>query len=323
VKLPRRQFVHLAAGAAALPAVSQIARAQTYPSRPVRLLVGSPPGLTPDVVARLIVEPLSVRLGQQVIVDNRPGAGSNVATEAGVRASPDGYTLLVVTITTAINATLYQGLNFEIARDIAPIVATFRSPLVMVVTVSLPAKTVSEFIAYAKANPGKINYCSAGFGSANNIAGELFKMMAGVDLIHVPYRGSYMPDLIAGQTQLTFTPLATAIEFIKAGKLRVLAVTGATHSEALPNVPALAEFVPGFEYNVWHGIGAPKNTPADIVNKLNAEINVVLADPKTKERFAVFGGTSLGGSPAEFGQLIAAETEKWGKVIRAAHIKVE
>ena len=323
MKLPRRTFLHLAAGAAALPPVSRIASAQTYPSRPVRLLVGYPPGLTPDVVARLIAEPLSVRLGQQVIVDNRPGAGSNIATEAVVRAPPDGYTLLVVTITNAVNSTLYQGLNFDIARDIAPIVATFRSPLVMVVTMSLPDKTVPELIADAKANPGKINYCSPGFGTANNIAGELFKMMAGVDLVHVPYRGNYMSDLIAGQTQLTFTPLATAIEFIKAGKLRVIAVTGAARSEALPDVPAVAEFLPGFEYNVWHGVGSPKNTPADIVNKLNAEINVVLADPKTKERFAVFGGTSLGGSPAEFGKFIAAETEKWAKVIKVANIKPE
>jgi len=323
MKLPRRKFLHLAAGASVLSSVSRFAQAQAYPSRPVRLIVGFPAGLTPDIVARLIAQPLSERLGQQVIVDNRPGAGSNIGAEAVVHAPADGYTLLVVTWANAVNATLYRGLNFDIVLDIAPIAGTFRSPLVMVVNPSFPAKTVPEFIAYAKASPGKINYASPGYGTASNMAGELFKMMAGVDLAHVPYRGSYMPDLIAGQVQATFTPIATAIEFVRASELRVLAVTGAARSDLLPAVPALAEFLPGYEAHVWHGIGTPKNTPAAIINKLNSEINAVLADPKTKERFAEVGGTVLGGSPADFGKLIADEIEKWGKVILAANIKVQ
>ena len=299
------------------------ATAQVYPSRPVQLVVGYPAGLTPDIVARLIAQSLSERLGQRVIVDNRPGAGSNVGTEAVVRAPADGYTLLVLTFANAVNATLYKGLNFDIVSDIAPVVGTFRSPTVMVVTPSFPAKTVPEFIAYAKANPGKINYASAGYGTVNNVAGEMFNTMAGVDLVHIPYRGSYMPDLLSGQVQATFAPIATVIEYIKAGKLRALAVTGAARSDALPGVPTLGEFLPGYEVSIWHGIGAPKNTPVEIISKLNIEINAVLADPKMKERFAALGGTAIGGSPADFGKLIAGETAKWGKVIRLAKIKPE
>jgi tripartite-type tricarboxylate transporter receptor subunit TctC len=302
---------------------SNSAAAQVYPSRPVQLVVGYPAGLTPDVVARLIAQLLTERLGQPVIVDNRPGAGSNVGTEVVVRAAADGYTLLALTFANAVNATLYQGLNFDIVRDIAPVVGTFRSPAVLVVTTALPAKTVPELIAYAKANPGKLNYASAGYGTLNNVAGEMFKTMAGVNLIHVPYRGSYMPDLLSGQVQVTFAPIATVIEHIKAGKIRVLAVTGKTRSDALPDVPAIGEFLPGYDVSVWHGIGAPKNTPVEIINKLNNEMNAVLADPKMKARFAALGGTALGGAPADFGKLIAAETVKWGKVIRMANIKPE
>jgi tripartite-type tricarboxylate transporter receptor subunit TctC len=297
------------------------AEAQDYPTRPVHLVVGYPAGLTPDIVARLIAQSLSERLGQQVIIDNRPGAGSNIGTEAVVRAPADGYTLLVLTFANAVNATLYNGLNFDLQRDIAPVVGTFRSPAVMVVAPSFPAKTVPEFIAYAKANPGKVNYASAGYGTVNNVAGEMFNAMAGVELVHVPYRGSYMPDLLGGQVQVTFAPIATVIEYIKAGKLRALAVTGATRSDALLGVPTMGEFLPGYEANLWHGIGAPRDTPREIVDKLNKVINDVLADPKINERFAVLGGTVLGGSPGDFGGLIADEIKKWAKVIRLANIK--
>jgi len=323
MKLPRRQFLHLAAGAAALPAISRNAFALDYPTRPVRLVVGFPAGLTPDITARIVGQALSERLGRQVIVDNRPGAGSNIAAEAVVRAPPDGYTLLAVTFTNAVNTTLYQGLNFDLARDIAPIVGTFRSPLLMVVNPSLPVKTVPEVIAYAKANPGKINYASPGFGTASNVAGELFKMMAGVDLVHVPYRGSFMPDLLAGQVQAGFFAPPTVIEFIRAGKLRLLAVTAPARVDALPDIPSVAEFVPDFELYIWNGIGAPKSTPSDVINKLNAEIDAVLADPNTKARFAEVGGTVIGGTSANFGKLIADETDKWAKVIKFANIKPE
>jgi tripartite-type tricarboxylate transporter receptor subunit TctC len=323
VKLPRRNFLHLAAVAAVLRAFPRVASALDYPTRPVRLVVGFPAGLTPDITARIVGQALSERLGRQVIVDNRPGAGSNIAAEAVVRAPPDGYTLLAVTFTNAINTTLYQKQNFDLARDIAPIAGTFRSPLLLVVNPSLPVKTVPEFIAYAKANPGKINYASPGFGTGSNVAGELFKMMTGVDLVHVPYRGSYMPDLLAGQVQAGFIAVPTGIEFIRADKLRVLAVTGATSVDALPDIPSVAEFVPGFECYIWNGIGAPKRTPSDVINKLNAEIDAVLADPNTKARFAEIGGTVIGGTSANFGKLIADETDKWAKVIRAAGIKAE
>ena len=323
MKLPRRAFLHLAASAAALPAATRIAKADTYPSRPVRMIVGFPAGSATDIVGRLIAQSLSERLGQQVVVDNRTGAATNIAAEVVVRAAPDGYMLLAMTITNAINATLYQGLNFDIVRDIAPIVGTFRSPVIMVVNLAVPAKTLPEFIAYAKANPGKINYASLGYGSAPNVNGELFKMMAGVDLVHVPYRGNPVPDLLGGQVQVFFSPAPFTIGYVKAGTLRALAVSGATRLDALPDIPTMGEFVPGFETYIWHGIGAPKSTPANIIGKLNNEINAVLADPKMKERFAEVGGTVIGGSPAEFGKLISDEIERWAKVIKFAGIKPE
>ena len=320
MKIPRREFLHLGAAAAALSVNSRIAMADTYPSRPAHLIVGFPAGYATDIIARLIAESLSQRLGQQVIVENRPGAATNIAAEDVVNATPDGYTLLAVTVTNAVNATLYKKLNFNLVSDIAPIAATFRSPNVLVVTPSLPPKTLPEFIAYAKANPGKINYASAGYGSAPNVNAELFKMMAGVDLVHVPYSGSFIPDLLSGQVQCAIPPIPLAIANIRAGKLRALAVTSAKRSDALPDIPAVAEFVPGFEASIWHGIGAPKNTPAAIVNKLNHEINAVLSDPKVKERFAGLGGAPIGGSPEEFRTLITDEVAKWGKVIRVANI---
>jgi tripartite-type tricarboxylate transporter receptor subunit TctC len=298
-------------------------RAQVYPMRPVRLVVGYSPGLTPDIVARLLAQSLSERLGQQVIVDNRPGAGSNLGTETVVHAPADGYTLLVVTFANAVNATLYKSLNFDLERDIVPIAATFQSPTLMVVAPSFPARSVPEFISYAKANPGKINYGSGGYGTVNNVAGEMFNTLAGIDLVHVPYRGNYVPGLLAGQVQLTFAPVATVIEYVKAGKLRVLAVTGASRSEGLPDVPSLAEFLPGYEANVWHGIGAPKDTSPQIIQKLNTEINGILADTDMKKRFADLGGKPIGGSPGDFGNLLTREIEKWGKVVRMANIKVE
>jgi tripartite-type tricarboxylate transporter receptor subunit TctC len=299
------------------------AAAQDYPTRPVHLIVGFAPGLTPDIVARLIAQPLSERLGQQVIVENRSGAGSNIGTETVVHAPADGYTLLVLTLANAVNATLYGGLHFDIAHDIAPVAATFRSPTVMVVAPSFPAKTLPEFIAYARAHPGQINYASAGYGTVNNIAGELFNATAGVQLVHVPYRGSYMPDLLGGQVQVTLAPIATVIESVKAGKLRALAVTSATRSDALPDIPTVTEFLPGYEASVWHGIGAPKNTPTAIVDKLNKQINAVLAEPQMKARFAGLGGSAIGGSAADFGTLISDEIKKWGSVIRMANIKPE
>jgi len=319
----RRQALYLTAAAALLPVMSRFAWADNYPSRPVRLIEGYPPGLTPDIVARLIAQSLSERLGQEFIVDNRPGAGSNLAAEMVIKSAPDGYTLLVMTITNTVNATLYKNLTFDIGHDIAPVIATFRSPLVMIINPSMPFRTVPEFIAYAKANPGKINYGSPGYGTANHMAGELFRVLTGIELVHIPYRGSYMPDLLAGQTQVTWSPLATSLEFVKAGKLVVIAVTGAMRSEALPDIPAVAETVPGYEYSVWHGIGAPKDTPTDVIGKLNAEINKVLVDPKIKARFAEVGGAAIGGSPADYGKLIADETVKWAKVVRTANLKAE
>jgi tripartite-type tricarboxylate transporter receptor subunit TctC len=325
LKLPRRQFLHLAAGAAALPAVSRLAMAQAYPSRPVRIIVGFPAGAGTDTTARLIGQWLSERLGQQFIIENRPGAGSNVATEAAVRAPPDGYTLLFVTTPNAINAVLYEKLNFNFIRDIAPVAGIIRVPLVMEVHPSFPARTISEFIAYAKANPGKINMASAGIGSTPHVAGELFKMMAGVNMIHVPYRGGApaITDLLGGQVQVMFSALSDSMEVIRSGQLRALAVTTATRLDVLPNLPIVGDFVPGYEASAWYGIGAPKNTPAEIVDKLNKEINAALADPKIKGRLVDLGGTVLGGTPADFGKLIAEETEKWGKVIHAANIKAE
>jgi len=325
MKLPRRNFLHLAAGAAALSAVSRIARAQTYPTRPVRVIVGFSPGGATDIMARLVGQWLSERLGQQFVIDNRPGAGGNIAAEAVVRAPADGYTLLQCGVPNAINATLYDRLNFNFIRDIAPVAGIIRGTYVMVVNPSVPAKAVPEFIAYAKANPGRISYGSAGIGSPNHVAGELFKIMAGVNLMHVPYRGiaPALNDLLGGQVQVAFASMPSSIEFIRAGKLRALAVTTATRSEVLPDVPTVGEFVPGYEASAWYGLGAPKATPAEIVDKLNKEINAALADPKMKARLADLGGTPLLGSPADFGKLIAEETEKWGKVVKFAGIKAE
>jgi tripartite-type tricarboxylate transporter receptor subunit TctC len=325
MKLPRRRFLHLAAGAAALPAVSRVANAQSYPTRPVRIVVGFTAGGSTDIGARLIGQWLQERLGQSFIVENRPGAGTNIATESVVRAPPDGYTLLMIGPSSAVNATLYDKLNFVFLRDIAPVASLIRQPQIMLANPSVAAKTVPEFIAYAKANPGKITMASAGVGSAGHLIGEFFKLTAGVDLVHVPYRGAgpALTDLLGGQVMMSFAGIAGSIEYIRTGKLRALAVTTATRSEALPDVPTVGEFVPGFEAGDWLGIGAPRNTPAEIVNQLNKETAAALADPKIKARFADLGGTALALTPAEFGKLIADETEKWAKVIRAANIKPE
>jgi tripartite-type tricarboxylate transporter receptor subunit TctC len=322
MKLPRRQFLHLAAGAAALPAVSRIARAQAYPTRPVRLVVGFPASSATDIFARLLGQWLSERLGQQFLVENRVGAATNIATEAVVRAPPDGYTLLLVTPANAISATLYDKLNFNFIRDIAPVANFVRVPFVMVVNPSFPPKTVPEFITYAKANPGKINMASGGIGTANHVAGELFKMMAGVNMVHVLSRGDPQ-GLLAGHFDVYFSPMPASIDYIMAGKLRALAVTTAERSQAQPDVPTVAEFLPGYEASSWYGIGAPAGTPAEIVNKLNSEINAVLVDPKLKARLADLGGSVIAGSPADFGKFIVAETEKWAKVIKSAGIKAE
>jgi tripartite-type tricarboxylate transporter receptor subunit TctC len=323
MRFSRRRFLHLGATVALLPVISRFAGAATYPSRPVRWIVGSTPGSSPDVFARLMGQWLSERLGQQFIIENRPGAGTNVATEAVVRAPADGYTLLIVLAANAINATLYDKLSFNFIRDIAPVAGIVRVPQVMEVHPSFPAKTVPEFIAYAKANPGKINFGSAGTGTSIHVAGELFKMMAGVDMVHVPYRGgaTALTDLLGGQIQVIFDTSPNSIEYIRAGKLRALAVTTAERSAALPGIPTVSEFVPGFEVSSWWGAGVPKNTPAEIVDKLNKEINAGLADPKIKARLAEVGGTVLPGSPADFGRLIAEETEKWGKVVRFSGAK--
>ena len=321
MKLPRRRFLHLAAGAAVLSGVSPIARAQSYPTRPTRIIVGFPAGTSSDITARLIGQWLSERLGQQFIVENRTGAGTNIAAETIVHAPPDGYSLLWVTQTNAINATVYETLNFNFIRDIQPVASILRVPAVMMVHPSVPAKTVPEFIAYAKANPGKINMSSPGIGSINHVAGELFKMMTGVDLVHVPYRGSQFPDLLSGQVQITFNPLPSSLEFIRSGKLRALAVTSAKRQEVLPDIPTVGEFVPSYEATAWFGIGVPKNTPAEIVDKLNRETDAVLADPKNKARLADLGGEAFAGSPDQFVKFIAAETEKWAKVVKFAGIK--
>jgi tripartite-type tricarboxylate transporter receptor subunit TctC len=325
MRLTRRLFLHLAASAAALPFAPHLAKAEVYPSRPVRLVVGFPPGGPTDIAARPMGQWLSERFGQQFVIDNRPGAGSNIGTEAVVRAPPDGYTLLLAYSANAINATLYDNLNFNFIRDIAPVASISRETTVMVVNPSFPAKTVPEFVAFAKANPGKINFASGGHGTPPHVVGELFKMMAGVNLIHVPYRGGApaVTDLLGGQVQVMFASPSISIEHVRAGKLRALAVTAATRSEAFPDVPTVGDFLPGFEASVWLGIGAPMNTPAEIIDKLNKEINAGLADPKMRARFADLGSMVLPGSPSDFGKLIADETEKWGKVIRAANIKAE
>jgi len=325
MKLPRRKFLHLAAGAVALPTLPRFAWAEAYPTRPVRLIVPVAPGGAADITARLIGQWLSERLGQQFVIDNRPGGGANIGTEAVVRAPADGYTLLMIGGYNAINATIYQKLNFNFIRDIAPVATLTRSSIVMVVNPSVAAKSVPEFIAYAKANSGKITMASPGSGTASHIAGELFKMMAGVDMVHVPYRGGgpALTDLIAGQVQIMFVTIVSPIEYIRAGRLRAIAVTTATRSEALPDIPTVGEFLPGYEASNWYGIGAPRSTPVEVIDKLNKEINAGLADPKIKARLADLGGDVLALSPAEFGRLIAEETEKWAKVVRAANIKAE
>ena len=325
MKLPRRRFLQLAAGAAALPAVSRIAWAQTYPSRPVRIVVGFPPGGPTDIAARLIGQSLSERLGQQFVIENRPGAGSNIGTEAVVRAAPDGYTLLVIGANNAINATLYDKLNFNLLRDIEPVAGIYLVRQVMEVNPAFPARSVPEFIAYARANPGKINFASAGSGSVAQVTGELFKMMAGVTMQHVPYRGAppALTDLLGGQVQVMFDNLPSSIEHIRAGRLRALAVTSATRLEALPDIPTVGDFVPGFETGAFAGIGAPKGTPADIIDRLNHEISAGLADPKVKARIAELGGTPLSLPPAAFGRHVAVETDKWGKVVKASGAKPE
>lgn len=325
MKFPRRKFLHLTAGAVALPTVSRFVWAQSYPSRPVRIIVGFAAGGSVDIVARLMGQWLSERLGQQFIIENRPGAATNIGTEAVVRASPDGYTLLLVNGANAINATLYDKLNFNFVQDITPVAGIMRVPLVMEVHPLVPAKTVPEFVAYAKSNPGKINMASGGNGTPNHLSGELFKMMAGVNMVHVPYRGNApaLADLLGGQVHVMFDTLPASIEYIRADKLRVLAVTTTARSEVLPDIPTVANFVAGYEASGWYGVGAPKNTPAEIVDRLNKEINAALADPQMKRRLADIGGTMLPGSPSDFGRLVVDETDKWGKVIRAANIKAE
>ena len=321
MQLARRRFLHLAAGTLAAPSFPQLALALDYPIRPVHLLVGFPPGLAPDIVARVIAQSLSQQLGQNVIVDNHPGAGSNIAADAVVHAPANGYTLLYVTLGNAINASFYQHLDFDITRDIAPVAGTARSDSVLAVSLSVPAQTLPAFIAYAKANPGKINFASAGVGTAPHLAGELFKQMAGVDMVHVPYSSSYMPDLLAGRVQATFAPIATSIANIKAGKLRALAVTGTTPSAVLPNVPTVSQYVKGYEASVWHGVGAPKGTSPATISKLNREINAVIADPSVQAHLAGIGAVPMPMTPGEFGKFIADEVKKWANVVKLAGLK--
>jgi tripartite-type tricarboxylate transporter receptor subunit TctC len=325
MQLPRRKFLHLAAGAAALPSVARIAKAQTYPSRPVRVIVPFGSAGATDIVARLIGQWLSERLGQTFVIENRPGAGGNLGIEAVVRSPPDGYTLALVGAPSAINATLYDKLSFNFIRDIAPVAMIIRFPNVMVVSPSVPTKTVPEFIAYAKANPGKLNMASPGIGSTPHVTGELFKMMTGVNMVHVPYRSvaAVMTDMLSGQVQVSFATTASSIEYIRAGTLRPLAVTTVMRSEVLPDLPTVAEFVAGYEASAWFGVGTPRNTPAEIVDKLNTEINACLADPKLKARLADLGGIALRGSPSDFARLIAEETEKWAKVVKFSGAKAE
>jgi tripartite-type tricarboxylate transporter receptor subunit TctC len=326
MKLPRRRLLHLAAGAAALAGGVRVSLAQTYPARPVRIIVGGPPGGTLDIFARLIGQWLSERLGQPFVVENRAGgAGNTLATDVVVRAAPDGYTLLLVAIANAINATLYEKLTYEFLRDIAPVASLARVPLVMEVNPSVPARTVPEFIAYAKANPGKINMASAGNGTSPHVAGELFKLMTGVELLHVPYRGSppALTDMLGGQIQVMFDLMPSSLALIRAGRLRALAVTTAARSPALPDVPTVSEFLPGYEASTWQGLGVPARTPTDVIGRLNREINAGLADPRLQARIAETGAVPFAGSPADFGKFMADETEKWGKVVKLAGIKPE
>jgi tripartite-type tricarboxylate transporter receptor subunit TctC len=323
--LRRRQFLGLAAGAAALPALSRVARAQAYPARPIRLLVGFAPGGGTDVMARLIQQSLSEKLGQQVVVENRPGAGTNIATEAVVHAAPDGYTLLAASLPNAGNATLYSDLKFNFIRDTVPVAGIALDPFVLEVTPSLPVKTIPELIAYAKANPGKVNYGSGGIGSGNQLTAEMFKSMAGIDLVHVPYRGAgpAMVDLMGGQVQVMFNTMGASLQHVRGGKLRALAVATKARQAALPDVPTVGEFLPGYEASFWTGVAAPKGTPAAVVDKVNQAVNAALGEANAKARLAEWGATALTGSPADFGKFVADETEKWGKVIRAANIKAE
>jgi tripartite-type tricarboxylate transporter receptor subunit TctC len=325
MKFSRRRFLHLATVAIGVPAVSRMASAQAYPARPVRLVVGFAAGGAPDIAARLLAQWLSERLGQQFIIENRPGAGGNLATEVVVEASPDGYALLLINISNAVNATLYQKLKYDFIRDIAPVASISHENYGMEVHPSFPAKTVAEFISYAKANPGKLNMASPGNGTGPHMAGELFKIMAGVDMVHVPYRGSppALTDLLARQVQLMFSPLSSSIEYVRSGKLRALAVTTATRSEVLPDLPTVGEFVPGYAASGWFGIGAPGKTPVEIVDRLNHEVNAGLADPKLKARLADLGATVFVGSPADFATHIATETEKWSKVVRTANLRAD
>jgi tripartite-type tricarboxylate transporter receptor subunit TctC len=324
MNFPRRRFLHLAAGTALLPAAARLASAQTYPTRPVHIVVGFGAGTGLDIYARLIGQWLSERLGQTFVIDNRPGAGTNLATESVVNAQPDGYTLLMASTAAFTNAALYDNLRFNFIRDIAPVASLTRSAFVMIVNPAFPAKTVSEFVAYAKANPGKINMASGGTGTVTHVAGELFKAMAGVDMLHVPYRndGAAITDLIAGRVQVYFIALAGAAEFIKSGKVRALGVTTAQRSAAFPDIPTVGDFVPGYEASLRNGLGAPKATPADVIARLNTEINAGLNDPRIKAQFADLGSTTVPLTPAEYGRIIVDETEKWGKVIRSANIKV-
>ena len=323
MKLPRRQFLHLAAGAATLPAVSRVARAQAYPSRPVRIVIGLPAGSSPDIVARLVGQALSERFGQQVIIENRPGASSNIGTEVVVRAPPDGYTLLLATGSNSINATLFEKLSFDFARDIAPVASIGRLACIVAVNPSFSAKTVPEFIAYAKANPDKINMASLGSGTTPQLAGELFKIRTEVDWVTVQYRSNFIPDLISGRIQGTFGLLPLLLEHIRSGKLHILAVGSTTRLEVLPDIPTINEFVPGYEASSWFGVGAPKGTSTEIIEKLNKEINAIVAEPNIKARLAGLGLQPMSLTSTEFGKFIADETEKWAKVIKAANIKPE
>lgn len=319
----RRQFLRITTAAAALSALPRMAAAQGYPARPVRIVVPYPVGIAPDIVTRLVAQSLSQRLGQQFIIENRPGGASNIGTELVVHSPPDGYTLLTATMTNVLNMSLYDNLDFNFMRDIAPVSGLARLTLVLVVHPSVPAKTLPQFIAYAKANPGKINFASVGSGAATDVAGQLFNVMAGVHLVNVPYRSNYLPDLLSGQVQASFTPILQSLAFIKAGKLRALAVTDATRSKALPEIPTIGELLPGYVAVVWDGVGAPAKTPPDIIDKLNKAINGVLGDPAIKDRLNDLGSEPMVMTPAEFGKFIAAEKEKWGKVIKTAGIKAQ
>jgi tripartite-type tricarboxylate transporter receptor subunit TctC len=321
--IPRRRFFHLAAGATALPLLPHVASAADYPARSVRIVVPYPPGIAPDIATRFLADALSQHFGQQFIVDNRPGGASNIGTEIVVHAPADGYTLLTLTMTNTINVSLYDHLSFDVMRDIAPVAGLVQLPLVLVINPAVPAKTLPEFIAYAKANPGKINYASVGSGAATNVAGELFNEMAGIKLVNVPYRNSYLPDLLSGQVQAGFTPILQSLSYINAGKLRALAVTGVAHSDVLPNVPSAAQFVPGYEVSVWDAIGAPANTPPDIIDTLNKAINAALAEPKMRKRFTDLGAEPMIMTPAELKKFMADEAAKWGKVVKTAGIKPE